>query len=234
MIARMRLFRYSSGMATPGLEAVIFDYGEVLSLHQDGRHRARLLSLSGLSNGRFWEAYRRIRPDYDRGAIDGMSYWSRVLALPGSSLDPGLLAELVREDVDSWSRINQEMLAWSRTLRTAGYKTAILSNMPADNLVFLKEKHPWFEEFPVRIFSCRLGLIKPEPAIYHRCLEALEVPPASALFLDDTPGNVSAARALGMRAAVFRSPAETLPPLIRRYGLPPLPGETSGPGPQPE
>ena len=78
-------------------------------------------------------------------------------------------------------------------------------------------------KFPVRVFSCRLGVIKPEPGIYRSCLEALKVPAASTLFLDDTPENVSAARALGMQAAVFRSPAETLVPLIRRHGLPPLP-----------
>lgn len=234
MIARMRLFRYSGRMTVQRLEAVIFDYGEVLSLPQPEQVRARLLSLSGLPGDRFWEEYRRWRPDYDRGASNGMAYWSRVLAAGNGLIDSGLLAALVQADGESWSRINPEMLAWSRALRTTGYRTAILSNMPADMLEYIQNQHSWLEEFPVRMFSCRLGLLKPEPAIYRRCLEALKIPPASALFLDDTPENAAAARSLGMQAAVFRSPAETLPPLIRRFGLPRLPGKPPESGPQPE
>jgi putative hydrolase of the HAD superfamily len=220
MIAAAPLFRYSSPMTGTRLRAVIFDYGEVLSLPQDAEARVRLQALSGLPGELFRREYRRCRPPFDRGELSGAAYWTRVLGAGNGTVDPALIPSLLRVDAESWSRVNPAVLAWSRSLREAGYRTAVLSNMPAENLAFLEECHPWLEEFPVRVFSCRLGIIKPEPGIYTRCLEALEVSPAEALFLDDIPGNVAAARALGIRAALFRSAAETLPALAARYGLP--------------
>lgn len=226
MIAPAPFFRYIAGMADSKLEAVIFDYGGVLSLPQTEQHRRRMVGLSGLPGELFWAEYRRRRPAYDRGAIDGKTYWSQILAAGGGRADGRTITALVREDGESWSRINPGMLAWSRTLRAAGYKTAVLSNIPQDMLAYIRARHArharhaWLEEFPVRTYSCNLGIIKPEPGIYRRCLEELAVSPARALFLDDTPENVSAARALEMRAHLFRSLEDDTPALKQRYGLP--------------
>jgi HAD superfamily hydrolase (TIGR01509 family) len=41
---------------------------------------------------------------------------------------------------------------------------------------------------------------KPEPAIFLDCLEALDVAPADALFVDDKVANANGARAAGLRA----------------------------------
>jgi putative hydrolase of the HAD superfamily len=234
MIALALLFRYIAGMAATNLEAVIFDYGGVLSLDQAAEHRERMESLSGLPGELLWAEYRRQRPAYDRGTIDGQTYWSQIVAAAGGGVDDQTIPELLREDGESWSLINREMVAWSRTLRAAGYKTAILSNIPRDIIEHIQGRHPWIMEFSVRTYSCRLGIIKPEPGIYSRCLEVLAVAPERALFLDDTPENVSAALALGMRAHLFRSLKQEAPVLRRKFGLPfPAGAAPAAPGPQP-
>jgi FMN phosphatase YigB (HAD superfamily) len=48
-------------------------------------------------------------------------------------------------------------------------------------------------------------LIKPDKAIYERCLEGLQVTPSEALFVDDKEINVQAARALGITSIQFQS-----------------------------
>jgi putative hydrolase of the HAD superfamily len=233
MIVIEPLFRYITQMVIPDIRAVIFDYGGVLSLPQAAENRERMVSLSGLPGGLFWEEYRRQRPPYDRGDVDGETYWSRILALREGKIEPETVSALVREDGVSWSRINAAVQAWSRLLRTSGYKTAILSNIPADMIEHIQRRHAWLEEFQVRTYSCRLKTIKPEPAIYRHCLTALGVPAAEALFLDDTPENVAAAEALGMQALVFHSLEQAAPLLRQHYGLPSPPGVKEIPDTQP-
>jgi putative hydrolase of the HAD superfamily len=54
--------------------------------------------------------------------------------------------------------------------------------------------------FAQQFLSHHLGMIKPDPAIYHHVIRALAVPPGAILFLDDNPANVRAALAHGIDA----------------------------------
>jgi HAD superfamily hydrolase (TIGR01509 family) len=66
----------------------------------------------------------------------------------------------------------------------------------------------WLDEFEVQIWSCEHGIIKPDPAIYRLCLEALGCEARRTLFFDDRPANVEGARKVGMQAHVFESAAQ--------------------------
>jgi len=83
-----------------------------------------------------------------------------------------------------------------RGLRADGVTTALLSNSwgegyPKDLLV---------ELFDTVVISGRVGLRKPDERIYHHTLDKIGVPAARAVFFDDAPINVDAARAVGMHA----------------------------------
>jgi putative hydrolase of the HAD superfamily len=103
-----------------------------------------------------------------------------------------------------WLRVNPEALALAREIKAHGVRTAILSNIPHDLLAEVR-KFSWLDEFEVKIWSCELGIVKPDPAIYRTCLEALGCEPGRTLFFDDRPNNVEAARELGMEAHIFES-----------------------------
>ena len=66
-------------------------------------------------------------------------------------------------------------------------------------------KFSWLDEFEVKIWSCELGILKPDPAIYRACLDALGCRAERTLFFDDRANNVEAARDLGMEAHIFES-----------------------------
>jgi len=55
------------------------------------------------------------------------------------------------------------------------------------------------------IFSSEVRLLKPDPAIFLNCLEALRVKPEQALFIDDRGANVETAIALGIYAIKYES-----------------------------
>ena len=58
--------------------------------------------------------------------------------------------------------------------------------------------------------SYRLGTLKPGPRFYRAALRLARVPPDEALFLDNLPENVRAARALGIPSRTVRSPSDTI------------------------
>jgi putative hydrolase of the HAD superfamily len=83
-------------------------------------------------------------------------------------------------------------------------RTAILSNIPHDLLAEVR-KFSWLDEFQVKIWSCELGMVKPDLRIYRACLDALGCCAEQTLFFDDRANNVEAARGLGMEAHIFES-----------------------------
>ena len=204
------------------IEAVIFDFGGVLGLPQDPARAAAMASLCGLTQEKFFSIYQRDRLELDRGTLSTEEYWGRILRAGGVAPSTELIARIEREDALGWTRINQAMVYWASELRTAGYRTAILSNMPVDKLAFMKEssRFEWIGDFDPAIFSCDFSLVKPEPTIYRLCLDKLRVVPGRCLFLDDTPVNVDGARACGINALHFHTAPEAAAELERRWGLP--------------
>ena len=120
---------------------------------------------------------------------------------------------------EMWTRLNPEMLELAREIKSRGLKTAILSNMPFDLLAELRRKFDWLDEFDVQIWSCELGVVKPDAVIYRACLANLGCEAARALFFDDRPANVDGARRVGMEAYVFESAAQARAIVARGLNL---------------
>ena len=58
--------------------------------------------------------------------------------------------------------------------------------------------------------------MKPEEKIFRAAIEKAGVPPAEIFYVDDTPGHVKAARALGIDAVVYTSTASLAADLRKR------------------
>lgn len=213
-------------MNTNSIRAVIFDFGNVLTMPQDGAKIDEMSRLSGLERESFLSAYRSLRLDYDRGTLDAASYWKAVLRRGGvsdtriSELNGEFVRNMTETDIASWMVIRPPMVEWARRLKAAGYKTAILSNMPWDHAEFIRRTFEWLDIFDATVFSYDVQLIKPEAAIYEECLARLEVAPCEAIFVDDLQVNVDAARDAGIHGAFFRDPAELAQSLSRFPDLP--------------
>jgi putative hydrolase of the HAD superfamily len=83
------------------------------------------------------------------------------------------------------------------------YPVYLLSNINQIHLEYVQSQDYWDESLFDKIFwSCDLGYRKPEPEIYLKVLEQIDVQPEKVLFFDDTPVNVEAAQALGINAVL--------------------------------
>ena len=181
------------------LSAVIFDYGDVISTPQDRFRQQSMCDAAGLKRNVFEELYYRFRVDYDRGSIDGDEYWKRILCSGGVEANDQLVEYLIRQDILSWTGVDQRVLDWAWRIAEQGLMIGILSNMPHDELEYFRVEFEWFGRFDVAVFSCEVGSVKPETQIYERLLREVNVPPDEVLFLDDRSENVEAARCIGSR-----------------------------------
>jgi putative hydrolase of the HAD superfamily len=95
--------------------------------------------------------------------------------------------------------VRQPFVDRARSLRADGYKVALLTNNVKEGSATWRALLPVDELFDVVVDSSEVGMRKPNPAIYLHALELLGVDdPASAVFLDDAPGNVEGARRAGL------------------------------------
>ena len=192
-----------------------------MTLPQDPERIATMAALCRLPMDEFGRLWQRTRNEYDRGTLDGAAYWGPIISAGGAEPGPALVRELARLDSQSWTRINERVKRWARDLRVGGRRTAILSNMPAETLGYIRANPSlrWLGEFEVAVYSCEYRLIKPEASLYRICLEKLGAAAGECLFIDDNLGNIEAARALGMSGVRFET-NEKVAAAAAELGLP--------------
>ena len=101
-------------------------------------------------------------------------------------------------------KIDEAMVAGVLAARRAGVRTAMLSNSWGEDRYDRAQLEELFDDW---VISGEVGLRKPDPAIYELAAERLGLPPESCVFVDDLPGNLKPARALGMATVVHRGDA---------------------------
>jgi putative hydrolase of the HAD superfamily len=187
------------------LRAVVFDYGMVLSGLPDPAAWAAMRRITGLAEERFKPLYWADRTAYDEGTLTGVAFWRNFLRRAGLPEEEAMAEDLNRWDCRFWTVYNPAMVAWQLALKERGLLTAICSNMGDSTLASVEGAFDWIHRFDVLMWSCQLGVVKPDPAIYRLTLAELNKLPEETLFIDDKRENVEAARALGIRAIQFSS-----------------------------
>ena len=195
-----------SGTAKPPqIRAVIMDYGEVLCFLPSSQHIERFAQIFRMDPRTFLPIYLQSRAAYDRGDLLPAEYWDEFAAQVGVNIDAHALEDIRRLDIEMWCQHNEPMIRWVEEIRSAGFTTAIMSNMPLDLVAHLRTNFPWIGNFDHHIFSAEVRSIKPEPGIYQHCISAVGVKPAEALFIDDRDENLNQARIAGIRTLRFQS-----------------------------
>jgi putative hydrolase of the HAD superfamily len=204
--------------STVKLDAIVFDYGNVLSAPQDPDEIAAIPKLLQVQARDLWDGYWRYRTEYDLGAT-AEHYWSKIAADCGRTITQQQVAELTLLDNESWAKPNLGVVPWIKQLRATGVRVAILSNMPYPLRDHLERHCHWLPSFDERVFSCDLNMVKPDAAIYRHCLDLMGFEPGRALFIDDRAENVEGAQRVGMYGILHADTERTRIELAERFGL---------------
>lgn len=127
----------------------------------------------------------------------------------GLDVDTGALLQTIESAI----RARPVVLEGVDELRSRDVRVAALTNnwSPMGDL-------PIADHFDVFVESVVEGVRKPEPEIYRRTLERLELPAAEVAMLDDLGENLKPARALGMTTIKVTDEATVLRWLRETFG----------------
>ncbi|WP_421214453.1 HAD family hydrolase [Aeromonas jandaei] len=112
------------------------------------------------------------------------------------------------------------MLTLMAELHGAGHLLYALSNMGHASIDWLERHQDFWRFFSGKVVSARVRMMKPEPDIYRYLLVSFDLKPTECIFIDDSPANVAAAEALGIRGMVFTDAASCRQQLVELGCLP--------------
>lgn len=140
------------------------------------------------------------------GKIEEEAHWNDI----GGQL--GIGSETLRQFRELfWAGdgLDYELTDYIRKLKP-NYTTALLSNAWTNARQVLTYSKPCIDAFHVAVFSCEVGLAKPDPAIYNLVLRLCSTKPEEAIFVDDFVENIEAANALGINGILFKNAKQAM------------------------
>ncbi len=194
-------------------EALVLDFGGVISRTLFETHDLSEQAL-GLDAGTLmWRG--PFDPENDpqwramqSGEISERDYWAIRMRETGALVGEAWteFPEFVGRvrGADPAAVIRPEAIKAITQAKACGKKLAILSNEL--DLFYgsdFREKLPFLKDFDAIVDATYTGILKPDPRAYRFVLEALGLPAADCVFVDDQAKNIAGAVAQGMQSVQF-------------------------------
>ena len=158
---------------------------------------------------------RELLVEFECGRLDPEPFQAGLAEVLG--LDPARAPGLI-ERLFGAMVVDPEMVAAVSAFKAAGVRTGLLSNSWGPTGASYDTT--LFEQlFDVLVISGELGVRKPDQAIYDIALERMGLEASELVFVDDLPGNLKPARAMGIATVAHRDPATTIAELAELLGV---------------
>ncbi len=201
-----------------GIDAIVFDLGNVLIAVDERRAAERMAARTGKTRQQI-EDYIRGTPHGHELALGKLSKKrfyhtvARELGFDGTYAEFALI----------WSEVFtpiEPMIALAESLRTR-VPRLLLSNTNAIHMDYIFERYRFLDDFDAHVLSHEVGLLKPDAAIYRYTLKKYGLTAERTVFLDDLTPNVEAARRVGMQAIHYQNPDQARAELTK-LGVSPI------------
>ena len=154
-----------------------------------------------------------LQRQYESGRISSGEFHETFCELTGTHIDYDALA---RAGSDIFE-INASIIPVVTQLREAGYRLGVLSNTCEIHWQHCCRRFSIVAEgFHEHALSYRIGACKPEAKIFQTAAELAGRPPQEIFFVDDTPGHVAGAKAVGFDAVQYTSTPQLVADLRAR------------------
>jgi putative hydrolase of the HAD superfamily len=187
--------------------AYLLDLYDTLAFGDWATWRDELASLTGLSQDEIGSAYERTRAARNRGEFESPAGDMNAI-LDAAGLDASLADRVLEAEAAFGDRIAlfDDVLPTLARMRGGGHSTVIVSNCSWGTRPSV-ERLGLDRACDAVVLSCEVGVHKPEPGIYQKALDALDVAADEAIFVDDQTAYCDGARALGIDTRLIQRPA---------------------------
>lgn len=150
------------------------------------------------------ETLRDIRLQRDRGYINYTEYLSALSDVLGIPVDE------VKAITETLHVRNRELFDYLESIDRTRYKIGLLSNIGDRTMdqLFTREETDRF--FDAMVLSYQVGMVKPEPGVYHLMATRLGLTPEECILVDDVERNCVAAEQEGMLSILHHDAVTTV------------------------
>jgi len=193
--------------------AVIFDLWQTLvpwDQEESERFQRRLAETVGVEPDRFWDSWLNAHhlPSRNTGPI--VDHLNALFAELGVQPDLEPVLSMRRERTRNVLVPRPDALPTLDELRRRGHLLGMIS-VCSEDVPDVWDETPLGGQFDATVFSCNVGLSKPDPRIYELASAQLGVEPADCLFVGDGANDeLPGAERAGMTALQLRAPGESL------------------------
>ena len=196
-------------MSPASIQTIFWDIGGVLLTNGwDTGQRARVLTPLGVDLIAYEAVHDEVNYYWERGLMTAQDFFAQTVIDTNPSLN--LTFEKLWPLVCGESKVlHPECFDILAALRSSGqYRLATLNNESKELNAYRLDTFQLRQYFNYFICSGYVHEMKPLPDIYRAAIDISGFPSESALFIDDKQENCIAARAFGMNAIHFESPAQ--------------------------
>jgi epoxide hydrolase-like predicted phosphatase len=197
-------------------KGLLVDFGGVLTTNVFESFQA-FCAAEGLAPGAVRDRFRadpeaqRLLFELEEGKLSEEEFEPLFAAVLGVHEPAGLIDRLF-----AGMRPDEEMLGAVAAAKHAGVRTGLVSNSWGRGR-YDRSRFP--ELFDGIVISGEVGMRKPLPEIYALGAEAIGLPPAECVFVDDLPPNLKPAAQLGMATVHHVTAEETIAQLEELLGI---------------
>ena len=204
-------------MATDGRrEGLLVDFGGVLTTNVFASFE-QFCQAEGLSPETVREKFledpeaQQLLFDLELGTLGESEFEPRFAAVLGLEDHDGLIDRLF-----AGMHPDNAMIEAVRSAKRAGVRTGMVSNSWGAGR-YDRDRFP--DLFDGVVISAEEGMRKPDPEIYALGAQRVGLAPEQCVFVDDLPGNLKPARAIGMATVHHVDAAQTVPQLEELLGV---------------
>jgi beta-phosphoglucomutase family hydrolase len=166
-----------------------------------------------------FKSWQALYKKYGRGELSKQTYYTEISGVPimetlkrvfGKDHDEAELKELLKEKEAFYREIYAPFLVainglenFLSALKNEGVKMAMATSATVEDINFILNKIPIRDDFDAIVNSSMVSKPKPDPQIFLKAAEKLDMNPARCIVFEDSLAGIKAANSAGMKVVAI-------------------------------
>jgi glucose-1-phosphatase len=187
------------------IRTLLLDLGNVLVYFSHERMCAQIAGAFGVPEARVRNLIlgTSLQSRFERGQISESAFQQELEQALGRRIQLSALESAVADIFE----LNEAMVPLLDRWKRDGYRLVLLSNTCVSHYRWIRERFNVLEGFDACVLSFEVGSVKPEDAIFHSALQAIECAPGECFYTDDIATYVEKGRSHRLQAEIFTDAA---------------------------